>query len=130
MTALVALVALPVSALAIAAVLRSGLRHRLVKTPQGDRWVASPTPIAGGIGIFAGFAAAVGLGAALGEVHAGGELYGILGGCALLFVAGVYDDLRHLSPLAKLLVQFGAAAIVIATGTQVQIVSNDVAATI
>jgi UDP-GlcNAc:undecaprenyl-phosphate GlcNAc-1-phosphate transferase len=126
--ALVALVALPVSALVIATVLRSGLRNRLVKTPQGDRWVENPTPIAGGIGIFAGFAAAIGLAIAAGQVDAGGELYGILAGCALLFVAGLVDDLHHLSPLAKLVLQFGAAAIVIASGTQVQIVHNDVAA--
>jgi UDP-GlcNAc:undecaprenyl-phosphate GlcNAc-1-phosphate transferase len=129
-TALIALVALPVSALAIAGVLRTSLRDRLVKTPAGDRWVARPTPIAGGLGIFAGFAVAIGLALAVGEVPAGGELLGILAGCALLFLAGLVDDLRHLSPLAKLAVQFTAAGIVVASGTRVEIVSNGVVATV
>ncbi|MGZ4354870.1 MAG: hypothetical protein ACXVZ4_15160 [Gaiellaceae bacterium] len=130
MTALIALVALPVSALAIAGVLRTSLRDRLVKTPQGDRWVAQPTPIAGGLGIFAGFAVAIGLALAVGAVPAGGELLGILAGCALLFVAGFVDDFRHLSPPAKLAVQFGAAGIVVASGTRVEIVSNGAVATV
>jgi UDP-GlcNAc:undecaprenyl-phosphate GlcNAc-1-phosphate transferase len=126
---LVALVAFPVSALAIAGVLRTPLRERLTKTPQGERWVARTTPVGGGIGIFAGFAAAVALGLGTGAAPDHKVILGILGGCALLFVAGLVDDLRHLGPLAKLAAQFAAAGIVIATGTQVQIVSNDVAAT-
>lgn len=129
MTALIALVALPVSALAISAVLRTSLRNRLVKTPQGDRWVAQPTPIAGGIGIFAGFAVAIGIGIAAGAVPASGELLGVLGGCALLFLAGFVDDFRHLSPLWKLVLQFAAAGIVVASGTRVEIVSNGAVAT-
>ncbi len=129
MSALAALVALPIAAATIVALLRSPLARRLVKTPQGERWVARTTPVGGGIGIFAGFVAAVLLATATGTIPAQSEVWGILGGAALLFFAGLVDDLRHLSPLAKLAVQFGAAAIVIATGTHVQIIGNDVAAT-
>ena len=45
---------------------------------------------------------------------------------AILLVAGVVDDVRHLSPLAKLAVQFGAAGIAIAAGLRVELVTNDV----
>src|SRR5918912_770255 len=57
------------------------------------------------------------------------ELFGILGGCAIVFAAGLADDLRALPPAAKLASQLGAAALVLATGLQVQIVGNDVLAT-
>ena len=65
---------------------------------------------------------------AIGAVEPSRELLGVLGGCALLFVAGLVDDLLHLSPLAKLAAQFGAAAIVLASGLSVEIVGNDVLA--
>src|SRR5918912_979427 len=74
---------------------------------------------------------AVGVGAALAAdaLEPSKELFGILGGCAIVFAAGLFDDLRALPPLAKLASQVGAAALVIATGLQVQIVANDVLAT-
>ena len=54
------------------------------------------------------------------------ELAGILGGCAIVFAAGLVDDLRHLSPLAKLAAQFAAAGLAIAAGLRVELVTNDV----
>jgi UDP-GlcNAc:undecaprenyl-phosphate GlcNAc-1-phosphate transferase len=56
------------------------------------------------------------------------ELAGIVGGCALLFVAGLVDDVYRLSPLAKLAAQTAAAALVLLSGVHVQVVSNDVLA--
>ena len=50
----------------------------------------------------------------------------VVAGCGLVFVAGLLDDGRHLSPVAKLVAQFGAAAIAIAAGLRVELVSNDV----
>ena len=129
MSTLVALAALPIAAGAIAALLRSPLTGRLVKTPVGERWNARATPVGGGIGIYAGFVGGVLVAAAAGAIDPTREVWGILGGATLLFLAGLIDDVRNLSPIAKLAVQFGAAALVVATGTQVQIVGNDVAAT-
>ena len=110
------------------ALLRSPLGTRLVATPTGERWNERPTPTFGGVGIFAGFIAAVLLALATGAVEWSGELGGILGGVAFLFAAGLVDDLRHLSPLAKLAAQIGAAAIVLASGLEVEIVGNTVLA--
>jgi UDP-GlcNAc:undecaprenyl-phosphate GlcNAc-1-phosphate transferase len=53
------------------------------------------------------------------------ELLGVLGGCAILFVAGLIDDVRSLNPLVKLAAQGGAVALVLSTGLSVEIVSND-----
>jgi UDP-GlcNAc:undecaprenyl-phosphate GlcNAc-1-phosphate transferase len=125
---LVAFVALPVAAAAILTILRTSLQRRLVKVPEGERWTSRLTPVGGGIGIFVGLLAAVGLALAVGAIDGSGDLWGIVGGLSILFLAGLVDDVKHLSPLAKLVAQFGAAALVIATGTHVQIVGNDVLA--
>ncbi|HZC30612.1 MAG TPA: hypothetical protein VE261_03780 [Gaiellaceae bacterium] len=129
MTALAALTALPASVLMIGVLLRGPLARLLVAAPQADRWHRRDTPLIGGIGIFAGLVAGVGVAVASGEIRLSHEVIGIVGGCAILFVAGFLDDFFALSPIAKLAAQFGAAALVIAEGVRVQIVSNGVLAT-
>src|SRR3954462_13950274 len=125
----VALIALPTCAIAIALLLRSPLARRLVADPRGDRWHERTTPVGGGIGIVGGFLLGVLATVAVGAVDPSSELWGILGGVAILFVAGLVDDLFGMSPLAKLGAQLGAAALVLLTGAGVQIVGNDVLAT-
>jgi UDP-GlcNAc:undecaprenyl-phosphate GlcNAc-1-phosphate transferase len=121
-------VALPASALVVWLVLHSGLTRRLAAAPSENRWSEVTTPVGGGIGIVAGLFAGVGAAIAVGAVTAGSELLGILAGCAILFAAGLIDDLRSLPPLAKLAAQIGAAAIVVASGLSADMVGNDVAA--
>ena len=128
MDALVAIAAFPVTAAILWALLRSPAGGRLVATPTGERWHARETPTFGGVGIFAGFAAGVLAALAVGAVEWSGELGGILAGTALLFGAGLLDDLRPLSPLVKLAAQIGAAVIVLVSGLEVEIVGNDVLA--
>jgi UDP-GlcNAc:undecaprenyl-phosphate GlcNAc-1-phosphate transferase len=119
----------PVSAFALWVLLRSPLARRLIAHPTGARWSEQPTPTFGGIGLFLGLAAGIGAALAAGAVpHAHRELLGILAGAALLFAAGLVDDVRSLPAVVKLLAQFGAAAIVLSTGLSVQIVGNDVLA--
>jgi UDP-GlcNAc:undecaprenyl-phosphate GlcNAc-1-phosphate transferase len=129
MSAALATFALPAAALATWALIRSPLGRRVVAEPRGDRWHEQKTPMLGGVGLFAGLLAGVGAALATGALHGSEELFGILGGCAIVFAAGLLDDLRALPPAAKLASQIGAAALVIATGLQVQIVGNDVLAT-
>jgi UDP-GlcNAc:undecaprenyl-phosphate GlcNAc-1-phosphate transferase len=124
----IALTALPVCALAIWLILRAPLPQRLIAAPRGDRWHDRATPVAGGVGIFLGLLAGVGAAVAVGAVDASNELLGIVGGAAILFVAGLVDDAYNLKPLAKLAAQFGAGALVLWTGTHVEVVSNDVLA--
>jgi UDP-GlcNAc:undecaprenyl-phosphate GlcNAc-1-phosphate transferase len=125
---LIALSALPVCAAAIALLLRVPLPARLVATPRGDRWHTTATPVAGGIGIYAGFLVGVLAALAAGAFDPSRELWGILGGVSLLFVAGLVDDAFRLQPLAKLAAQIGAAALVLGTGTHVEVVGNDLLA--
>jgi UDP-GlcNAc:undecaprenyl-phosphate/decaprenyl-phosphate GlcNAc-1-phosphate transferase len=123
-----AIAALPVTVGVLWVLLRSSLGGRLVAHPTGERWHEMPTPTFGGVGIFVGFVAGVGVGLATGALEWSGELGGILAGSALLFAAGLVDDLRHLSPVVKLGIQIAAAVIVLASGLQVEIVGNDVLA--
>jgi UDP-GlcNAc:undecaprenyl-phosphate GlcNAc-1-phosphate transferase len=128
MSATVCLIALPVAAATIWALLRSPLAARIVAAPRGDRWHERPTPTFGGIGIFAGFAAAVLLALAVHAVGSSSELLGVLGGAAIVFTAGLVDDVYSLPPPAKLGAQIAAAAVVLAAGLRVEIVSNGVVA--
>jgi UDP-GlcNAc:undecaprenyl-phosphate GlcNAc-1-phosphate transferase len=127
--AAVTIAALPVAALVLWALLSSGAAARLVAVPTGERWHERPTPTFGGVGIFAGMLAGLGLAVATGAVEATSELLGIAAGAALLFLAGLVDDVRHLSPAVKLGAQICAAAIAIVAGLNVELVGNDVLAT-
>ena len=118
--------ALPVAALVVWALLQSPRVSTLIQAaPSADRWHGSTTPTFGGIGIFAGFAAAVGAALVFGGIASTGEVAAILGGCTLLFAAGLYDDIRALNPLAKLAVQVLAAVLVLSSGISVEVVDNE-----
>jgi UDP-GlcNAc:undecaprenyl-phosphate GlcNAc-1-phosphate transferase len=123
-TSAVAIVALPATAVAIWLLLGSPLARRLVALPSEDRWHDAPTPLLGGLGIFAGFSAGLWLAAAAGAFPIDERIVGIYGACALVFAAGLADDLYGLPPLAKLAAQIGAALIVLAAGTHVQLIDN------
>jgi UDP-GlcNAc:undecaprenyl-phosphate GlcNAc-1-phosphate transferase len=124
-----ALAALPASLLTIWALLRTSAARRVVAAPRADRWHTRATPLLGGSGIFAGLLAGAAIALASGAIPATQTLGGILGGCAILFAAGLLDDLVGLGPVAKIGAQVAAAAVVLASGVRVEIVSNDVAAT-
>jgi UDP-GlcNAc:undecaprenyl-phosphate GlcNAc-1-phosphate transferase len=119
------LVAFPVSAGVIWALLRSPVARRLVAAPRGDRWHERATPTFGGIGIFAGFIGAVALAVAAGGAKLDWQLAAIVGGCALLFTAGLADDVFSFGVPAKLAAQGGAAALVLTSGLKVHVVHNE-----
>jgi UDP-GlcNAc:undecaprenyl-phosphate GlcNAc-1-phosphate transferase len=90
--------------------------------PAESRWRAAATPLVGGIGIYAGISAGIWAAVLAGPLTATTQLLGIYAGASLLFLAGLADDLWSLSPVPKLLAQITAAALVLATGTRVEIV--------
>ncbi|MDQ5821366.1 MAG: Gfo/Idh/MocA family oxidoreductase, partial [Actinomycetota bacterium] len=125
MTALAAIAALPACAAVIYALLRTSLATRMLAAPRDDRWHGRATPTLGGVGIFAGFLVGIATAAATGQIGLDEQLLGILGGCAILFVFGLADDLWNLPPFTKLAAQLGATAVVLLTGLKVEIVSNN-----
>jgi len=130
MNAAAAIVALPVSALVIWALLRSPLALRLVAHPTGERWSERATPTFGGIGIFLGLCAGVLAAIGVGNVNNEKELLGILLGAFVLFSVGLIDDVYSLPAVVKLVAQFAAAAIALAMGLSVEIVTNNVLAAV
>ena len=128
MIAFVSVAAFAVAAAVLWLLLRAPLGARLVAVPSAERWHEQPTPTFGGVGIFVGFSAAILLALATGSLEWSGELGGILAGITIVFVAGLVDDLWHLSPVAKLAAQVIAAVVVLGSGLDVEIVGNDVLA--
>jgi UDP-GlcNAc:undecaprenyl-phosphate GlcNAc-1-phosphate transferase len=120
--------AFPTTLLALWWLVRTPLARRIVAAPRRDRWHTTATPLLGGAGIFAGFLAGVGGAVAIGAAPANGELLGIVGGAGILFAAGLADDVFSLRPLAKLAAQVLAAGAVLAGGTSIQLVENDLIA--
>src|SRR5919204_3854644 len=120
--------AFPTTIAALWALVRTPLARRVVAAPRRDRWHTTATPLLGGVGIFAGFLAAVGGALAVGAAPASGALLGIVGGAAILFAAGLADDVYSLGPLPKLAAQVLAAGAVLAGGTTIELVHNDVLA--
>jgi UDP-GlcNAc:undecaprenyl-phosphate/decaprenyl-phosphate GlcNAc-1-phosphate transferase len=127
---LAVLVALPVSAGAIALLLRSSLSSRLVASPSADRWHDRATPTFGGVGIFAGLVAGTLAALAVGALEPSLELGGILAGATILFLAGLADDAFSFGVPPKLAAQVAAAAVVLASGIHVEIVDNDLLAAV
>jgi UDP-GlcNAc:undecaprenyl-phosphate/decaprenyl-phosphate GlcNAc-1-phosphate transferase len=123
--ALAAIAALVASFAVIWAALRSPLAARLAAAPRADRWHERETPLVGGLGLIAGLFASVGLAIAIGALEPTSELGGVLGGAALLFLAGFVDDLWALPAWAKLSAQIGAAFIALGSGLTVELVKTD-----
>lgn len=73
-----------------------------------------PVPVGGGIAVWMASAAVLIVMAARG--HEVGGLGIVFAGASLLFLAGVWDDVRLLHPGTKLLIQVGAAAAMVVEG--------------
>lgn len=86
-----------------------------VSIPRDDRWHQKPTPVLGGIAIYASFLAGILLSAAINRTWE--QLpWGIIIGGSMIFAVGLYDDFKPLTPPAKLVGQLLAVLTVIFLG--------------
>ena len=122
MSTIAALVALPATALVLALLLRSPLARGLKRIPDSSRWRTAATPLLGGIAIYVGVSAGLWLAIVVGPLRAKEQIIGIFAAATLVFVAGLVDDIWTLSARWKLAAQLAGAAIVLSTGTTVQLV--------
>lgn len=119
---------------------RLALKWRFMDHPGERKMHESPIPLMGGVAIFATFYAwllvsflaprlflefgsewwAERFLAGLGE-NAGAKLTGILAGGALIFLLGVVDDLKALTPEVKLAGQIAAALVLVLSGMRIEL---------
>jgi len=121
---LVPLAALPLAAAATWALVRAGPRRALAE-PTEERWHREPTPTLGGIAIFGGLALGYAALTAAGTIDLDRRLAGLFAGCAIVFGAGLVDDLKPLPAWTKLGAQLAAAGVAVATGTVIDIIATD-----
>ena len=85
-----------ISLLLIPVIRRGSLRRSYLAQPREDRWHRAPTPVLGGVGIFAAFVLSL-LVISLVYGERAEIRWGLMAGSALMFLLGVYDDLRQIT---------------------------------
>lgn len=105
------------------AVRRLALRLRAVDVPNDRKVHTDPTPTLGGLALFAGVAAALGVAWVLGDFRelfrTSSEPAGVLGAAAVVVALGIVDDVRGLRASTKLAGQVLAAGVLVFAGVQV-----------
>lgn len=90
---LAAVIALTVAYILTPLVKNLAARWGVIAHPGGRRTHRRPTPLMGGLAMYAGFTIAVAIAVALDpNLHFGNQLYGILAGGTFLAIIGVLDD--------------------------------------
>lgn len=92
-------------------VIRVATRVGMVAHPQADRWHRRPTALMGGLAIFGGFVVS-----AIIFIPLDPRVLSLLAGTVFMFVLGVVDDVRPLSPQTKFIGQIVAACIPVFSG--------------
>jgi UDP-GlcNAc:undecaprenyl-phosphate GlcNAc-1-phosphate transferase len=124
------LVAYVTCATAVPALVRLATKRNLLDFPDlNRRGHQIPVPRLGGVAVFSGLVGAVVL-AKLVDAMFNGRLPGItpltlaLGaGSVILFLLGLYDDIRGVPPIAKVVAQVIAALVVCQAGFRIEVIS-------
>lgn len=103
------------------------IRFRILRAPGGRHMHKEPTPLLGGVVLFAVFAASA---AFYPNLVITREIAGVIGAAALLTVVGILDDMRQLSWKIQLIAQLSAAMLVLGAGVSVWYVNNPFGGTI
>lgn len=95
-----------------------------IDTPKDDRRMhAKPMPRFGGLAIFVGISLSLGI-----FLWQDTRILGIMLGGLLIYLIGIYDDLKGISPKGKLLGQIFSALIVCAFDVRIMFITNHFAA--
>jgi UDP-GlcNAc:undecaprenyl-phosphate GlcNAc-1-phosphate transferase len=95
----------------------------IVAAPRDDRWHTKPTPKIGGIGIFLAFVTALVCAVTFYKFEISN--WPLLIGSGLIFILGVTDDFKRISPPAKLIGEIIAAAFVVFFGRNIDFFSDN-----
>ena len=106
--------------------MRIAIRGNLLDHPGGHKSHRAAVPYLGGVAIVATFASAVVIVSQLWPPNSGqNELLVVLGVAVFLALVGLVDDLRHVSPLWRILAEIAAAVTVWEVGTGVVVTTSD-----
>ena len=86
-------------------------RTGMISQPQSNRWHSRPTALLGGIGIFIGVVSSIIWIGLLDSIYS--EL---VFGAVLIFISGLYDDVKGLRPYVKLIIHIIAGVLVMTSG--------------
>ncbi len=111
------IIALTFAALCTPLVLLGARKAGYVVAPRTDRWHTTPTPILGGIAIFISFISLF-----LYNFGFETETLSLVLGGTLIFLLGLYDDVRGLTPQIKFIGQIAVAGLLISMGTVIIII--------
>lgn len=119
----------------VPASMRFALRIGAVDKPGGRHIHERPTPRLGGVALFAGIVVPlVALWLIVGEgrmtVDGGVRIPGLFAALTIVFIAGCIDDVKHLNPKVKLLLQVVAAAVAAVSGALVDDIRSYAGSTI
>lgn len=124
------LIAVFIALIFSAAIRRAALRYQLVDVPDTDRKLhARPTPLVGGVAIFAALIIAILLVVKLSPVLLSGgyeikQFVGFVLGGSVLMVGGYFDDRYRLRPRIQLVFPLIAALIIMASGIGIHFITN------
>ncbi len=116
-----------VATVGTAALLRTRVGDR--DLPREERWRMDAVPRIGGLAMLVAFLVGAGVLAAAGEISSKRAL-GFVGAITLVALVGLFDDLRGLRPLTKLVGQILATSLLLVTGSSVEIITIEPFATI
>ena len=86
-------------------------RTGMISQPQSNRWHSRPTALLGGIGIFIGVVCSIIWIGLLDSIYSG-----LVFGAVLIFISGLYDDVKGLRPYVKLIIHIIAGVLVMTSG--------------
>ncbi len=90
-------------------------RFGFIAQPRQDRWHRKPTPKMGGIAIFLAFFLPTPFFSFINREY--NQInWGLFVGAGIVFLLGLYDDLRSIAPSTKLLGQILAASVIVFSG--------------
>ncbi len=106
----------------------SAFLFNAIDKPSARKVHTGPMPRCGGIALVGGFLSAVLLGLVLaflfGRAHINySGVLGVIAGAVVIFLVGLVDDIKGISPSKKLILQIAAALIPVALGVSIQFVS-------
>ncbi|MFZ8966142.1 MAG: undecaprenyl/decaprenyl-phosphate alpha-N-acetylglucosaminyl 1-phosphate transferase, partial [Ilumatobacteraceae bacterium] len=102
---IVGLIAAAATAISMPFIVRLAHRQQWVATPDERRMHPVPTPDVGGIGMFVGILAGIVGASIMGDFDPifddSTEIIGVVVACSITFALGLLDDIRDISPPAK-----------------------------